>query len=92
MERFVNTSDVPLNNTKPRKDGRIVGRNIKTITICPTRYGQCVAVQFDDMFEEFEKNRPPVFVIIKYYVSKHIQKKHKKNKTLAVCSSGGIVD
>jgi hypothetical protein len=65
MERFVNTSDVPLNNTKPRQDGRIVGGTIKTITIYPTRYGHCVAVQFDNMFEVFEQKRPPVFVIIK---------------------------
>jgi len=45
-------------------DAWLVGTG-QIFPITPTRYGHCVAVQFDDKFEEFEQNRPSVFVMTK---------------------------
>jgi hypothetical protein len=72
-------------------DALLVGTK-QILPVTHTRYGHCVAVQFDDNFEVFEQNRPPVLVMTKSYSSKHIKKKLKKNNAVAVCSSGGIFD
>ena len=63
---------------------------LQLLPVTPTRYGHCVAVQFDDTFEVFEQNRPPVLVMTKSISSKHI-KNRQQNSAVAVCSSGGIV-
>jgi hypothetical protein len=45
-------------------DALLVGPQ-QQLTITPGRYGDCVAVQFDDKCEVFEQKRQPVFVMTK---------------------------
>ena len=45
-------------------DALLVGPK-QILPVTPTRYGHCVAVQFDDMFEVSEQKRTPVFVTTK---------------------------
>jgi hypothetical protein len=41
----------------------------QTLPASPTRYGDCIAFQFDDTFEVFEQKRPPVFVMTTFVVT-----------------------
>jgi hypothetical protein len=70
-------------------DGLLVGPQ-QQLTITRTRYGHCFAVQFDDTLKYLKKET--ACVCNDNILGVKTLKKHKKNKIVAVCSSGGIVD
>ena len=55
MEMIVNTSGVPVNTTKPKLYGRIVGGTETDITSHPYQVCSLVAVQFDDTLKYLNK-------------------------------------
>jgi len=63
---FLNTSGVPLSETKPRLDGRIVGGTTTTINAHPHQVWPLRCCSVRRYIEVFEHKRPPVFVIRKH--------------------------
>jgi len=61
----VNTSGVPLSNTKPMLDGRIVGGTVTDIISHPYQVWPLRCCSIWRHFEVFEQKRPPVFVMTK---------------------------
>jgi hypothetical protein len=47
-------------------DALLVGPQ-QQFSLSHTRFDHCDALQFDNNFEVFEQNRPPVFVMTKFY-------------------------
>ena len=92
MKMFVYTSGVPVKTKKPMPDGRTVGGTETDITSHLYQVWSLCCCSVLRYFEIFEQKRLYVFVMTKYWSSKYIKQKNLKNKAVAVCNSGGIVD
>jgi len=62
MKMFANTLGFPLETTKPRLDGCIVGGTVTDITSHPFQVWPLHCCSVWRYFEVFEQNRPPVVV------------------------------
>ena len=53
-------------------DALLVGPQ-QQLPVTPTRCGHCVAVQFDEKFDVFEQNRPPVIYLTTILLTSFLQ-------------------
>jgi hypothetical protein len=90
MKMSVNISGVPLNSAEPRLDGRIVGGTETDITSHPYQVWPMCCSSIWRYFEVFEQWDSPC--LYWHLRRQNILKKQKKNKVVAVCTTGDIVD
>ena len=88
---FFNIPGLLSTARNPRLDGRNLGGTETDITSQPYQVWPLRCCTVWRYFEISGQKIPPVFVTKISYSSKHIKTRYK-NKAVAVCSSGGIVD